>query len=73
MMLRITVQYTFGLIFWGPTYLTTRGDLVSLQRGYIFAMYDVGSGPGSLILGAITDRTSRRGLVLALTTQNTSR
>jgi MFS family permease len=57
--------FVYGLFFWLPTILNEKGGEIAAQRGYINAMFDIGSIAGSLFEGFLADRYQRRALYLS--------
>jgi hypothetical protein len=46
----------YGLFFWLPTFLDSKGPLIGDQKGFISSMIDYGSIIGVTLLGLAADK-----------------
>jgi sugar phosphate permease len=54
----------YGLFFWLPTFLDSKGPLIGDQKGFISSMIDYGSIIGAITLGLAADKWNKRALFL---------
>ena len=55
----------YGLVFWLPTFLDSKGPLIGDQKGFISSMIDCGSLIGATSLGLAADKWDKRALFLS--------